>query len=519
MKNLKEREKKNVKNQRNHQNRTRLEEMDYQEELDIERKPSKKKSRNKQKKASTGKEYTIIAYCFVGIFLALIGYLVYFNVELRDEYANSPYNSKRQGTYQERVTKGKILASDGTILASTETDADGNEFRMYPYENVFAHVVGYSDKGTSGLEQVMNSQLLTSHANVAEQVQKEFQNEKNVGDNVSTTLDTKLQQTAYDALGDRKGAVVVMEPDTGKILAMVSKPDFNPNTISDDWDQINADANSSILVNRATQGQYPPGSTFKIITALAYWRQNNTFDNFSFDCVGEVENGGYTIHCYHNSAHGQEDFASAFAHSCNSAFAQIGVDLNRSEYVETVKGLLFNTQLPIDLPYRKCNFDLEANSADALTMQTAIGQGDTLVSPMYMAMLTSAVANGGNLMTPYLVEKIESYTGTTVKSYTPKIYKKLMTTQEASKLTELMTGVVESGTGSALSGRGYKDAGKTGTAEHGDVSSTTPHAWFVGFSNVEDPDIVVSVIAEESGSGSEVAVPIAQKIFDAYYNN
>ena len=228
MKNLKEREKKNVKNQRNHQNRTRLEEMDYQEELDIERKPSKKKSRNKQKKASTGKEYTIIAYCFVGIFLALIGYLVYFNVELRDEYANSPYNSKRQGTYQERVTKGKILASDGTILASTETDADGNEFRMYPYENVFAHVVGYSDKGTSGLEQVMNSQLLTSHANVAEQVQKEFQNEKNVGDNVSTTLDTKLQQTAYDALGDRKGAVVVMEPDTGKILAMVSKPDFNP---------------------------------------------------------------------------------------------------------------------------------------------------------------------------------------------------------------------------------------------------------------------------------------------------
>ena len=232
-----------------------------------------------------------------------------------------------------------------------------------------------------------------------------------------------------------------------------------------------------------------------------------------------MENGGYTIHCYHNSAHGQEDFASAFAHSCNSAFAQIGVDLNRSEYVETVKGLLFNTQLPIDLPYRKCNFDLEANSADALTMQTAIGQGDTLVSPMYMAMLTSAVANGGNLMTPYLVEKIESYTGTTVKSYTPKIYKKLMTTQEASKLTELMTGVVESGTGSALSGRGYTVAGKTGTAEHGDVSSTTPHAWFVGFSNVEDPDIVVSVIAEESGSGSEVAVPIAQKIFDAYYNN
>lgn len=452
------------------------------------------------------------------MFLSLIGYLVYFNVELRDDYANSPYNSKRQGTYQERVVKGEILAADGDVLASTQTDTDGSEVRVYPYENIFAHVVGYSASGTSGLEQVMNSQLLSSHANLAEQVQKEFQSEKNIGDNVVTTLNVKLQKAAYEALGDRKGAVVVMEPDTGKILAMVSKPDFNPNTITQDWEQINADANSSILVNRATQGQYPPGSTFKIVTALAYWRQHNTFGDFSFQCSGEVTNGGYTIHCYHNSVHGQEDFTSAFAHSCNSAFAQIGVELDRSAYVETVDSLLFNTELPIDLYYRKAKFDLEAKSADALTMQTAIGQGDTLVSPMYMAMLTSAVANGGNLMTPYLVERVESYTGDTVKTYTPKSYKKLMTAQEAEKLSELMTQVVENGTASALSQRGYTAAGKTGTAEHGDVSSTTPHAWFVGFSNVEDPDIVVSVIAEESGSGSEVAVPIAQKIFDAYYN-
>lgn len=452
------------------------------------------------------------------MFLSLIGYLVYFNMELRDDYANSPYNSKRQGTYQERVVKGEILASDGDVLASTQTDTDGSEVRVYPYENIFAHVVGYSASGTSGLEQVMNSQLLSSHANLAEQVQKEFQSEKNIGDNVVTTLNVKLQKAAYEALGDRKGAVVVMEPDTGKILAMVSKPDFNPNTIMQDWEQINADANSSILVNRATQGQYPPGSTFKIVTALAYWRQHNTFDDFSFQCSGEVTNGGYTIHCYHNSVHGQEDFTSAFSHSCNSAFAQVGVELDRSAYVETVNSLLFNTELPIDLYYRKAKFDLEAKSADALTMQTAIGQGDTLVSPMYMAMLTSAVANGGNLMTPYLVERVENYTGDTVKTYTPKSYKKLMTAQEAAKLSELMTRVVENGTASALSQRGYTAAGKTGTAEHGDVSSTTPHAWFVGFSNVEDPDIVVSVIAEESGSGSEVAVPIAQKIFDAYYN-
>lgn len=461
----------------------------------------------------------LIAYSFVGVFLALIGYLVYFNVKLADDYANSPYNSKRQGTYQERVVKGEIRAAGGEVLASTQKDGEGKEFRLYPYEKVFAHVVGYSSAGISGLEQSMNSQLLTSHDNMLEQVENEFKNEKNMGDNIITTLDVKIQQAAYDALGERKGAVVVMEPDTGKILAMVSKPDFNPNTLSADWEKITSDKENSSLVNRATQGQYPPGSIFKIVTSLAYWREHQTLDGFDFNCTGEVENGGYTIHCYHNNAHGQLDFSRAFAKSCNTAFAQIGVDLNREQYRETVDSLLFNQELPLDMLYRKSRFDLEKNSADALTMQTAIGQGDTLVSPMYMAMLTSSIANDGTLMKPYLVEKIESSSGNTVKEYAPKAYKKLMTAQEAGILSKLMTGVVEDGTATSLSGRGYTAAGKTGTAEHGDVSVTTPHSWFVGFSNVEDPDIVVSVIAEESGAGSEIAVPIAGKIFDAYYSS
>ncbi len=459
----------------------------------------------------------IISYSFVAIFLALIGYLVYFNVELRDTYINSPYN-KRQETYQERVVKGEIRASDGTVLASTQTDSEGNEFRLYPYENVFAHVVGYSSRGRSGLEQTMNSQLLTSHANMLEQVENEFKDQKNIGDNVVTTLDVQLQQAAYDALGDRNGAVVVMEPDTGKILAMVSKPDFNPNTLDEDWGSLVADENNSSLVNRAAQGLYPPGSTFKIVTALAYWRQNHTLDSFSFDCQGEVTNGGYTIHCYHNTVHGHEDFYTAFANSCNSAFAQIGVDLNRGEFRNTVEDLLFNQSLPVDFTYNKSRFDLEKGSADALTMQTAIGQGDTLVTPLHMAMITAAVANEGVVMTPYLVDHIETYTGDTVDTNAPEEYKQVMTASEASLLSQLMTQVVESGTASSMSGRGYTAAGKTGTAEHGDVSVTTPHSWFVGFSNVEDPDIVVSVIAEESGAGSEVAVPIAQQIFDAYYN-
>ncbi len=447
----------------------------------------------------------------------LIGYLVYFNVELREQYANSPYNSKRQNASQEKVIRGDILSEDGEVLATTSLDENGKEYREYPYGSVFAHVVGYSASGISGLEQKMNSYLLTSHANVWEQVEHGFTSQKDMGDTVITTLDVKLQQAAYDALGKRKGAVVVMEPDTGKILAMVSKPDFNPNTIVEDWEEINADSTNSRLLNRATQGLYPPGSIFKVVTTLAYWQQYHTLEKFHFDCDGELTQGGFTIHCYKGNAHGDEDFYKAFAKSCNTAFSQMGLDMNLNEYKKTAETLLFNKELPLDFTYRQSSFTLATGEGDALTMQTAIGQGNTLVSPMHMALITCAIANDGVMMKPYLVERVESYDGKKVEDFNSKAYKKVMTEQEADILSELMENVVESGTATALSGKEYTVAGKTGTAEHGNVSKTTPHSWFIGFSNVEDPDIVVCVIAEEAGSGSSVAVPIANTIFEAYY--
>lgn len=242
------------------------------------------KIREQTEKVSTGKEYVIVAYLFVGIFLSLIGYMVYFNVKLKDDVINSPYNS-RQNAYEERIVRGEILANDGTVLARTDTDEEGNETRVYPMGEVFAHVVGYMASGKSGLESSENYTLLTSHANPVEKVTNEFREEKNKGDNLVTTLDANLQQVAYDAL-QTNGAVVVMEPDTGKILACVSKPDFDPNTLAEQWDEIVNDSENSSLVNRAFQGLYPPGSTFKIVTALSYLRQNGTLDGFSFDCEG-----------------------------------------------------------------------------------------------------------------------------------------------------------------------------------------------------------------------------------------
>ncbi|WP_242946745.1 peptidoglycan D,D-transpeptidase FtsI family protein [Lactonifactor longoviformis] len=492
-----------------------LESRKREEELRQIKKEQKQKAKKKAKKARN-REYAIVSYFFVAIFVALIGYLVYFDALKSEEFINSPYN-KRQDTFADRVIRGKLLSADGESLAYTETAEDGSETRVYPYDDLFAHVVGYTEKGKSGLESLANFQLLTSHEGYLGQMQKAFKGDKVIGDNVITTLDTSIQRAAYDALGDYNGAVVVMEPKTGKILAMVSKPDFNPNHLADNWDELVSDDSNSSLLNRATQGAYPPGSTFKIVTSLAYLREHGTLDGYSFDCQGSITVGEHTIHCYNDTVHGQEDFTTAFAKSCNSAFAQIGLDLGAGALKSASEDLLFNKKLPVDLTYRKSRFSLDSSAGKPLLMQTSIGQGNTLVSPMHMALITSAVANEGELMTPYLIERVENDNEDKVSETKPETYKRLMSVKEADTLKELMIDVVENGTAKKLNGQGYTAAGKTGSAEYDQGGERQTHSWFVGFSNVEDPDIVVSVIAEGAGTGSEAAVPIARAVFNEYY--
>ena len=199
---------------------------------------------------------------------------------------------------------------------------DGVRTRYYPCTHCFAHIVGFSTNGKSGLESIANFNLLRSHTMTLEKVVNELQGEKNIGDNVVTTLNYDLQDTAYEALGKYDGAIVVMEPSTGKILAMVSKPDYDPNNIAEDWDELTAeDSESSVLLNRATQGLYPPGSVFKIFTTLEYVHENSDYEDYSFDCNGKFTEGDSVIHCYKNKRHGQEDLIGSFADSCNSSFA------------------------------------------------------------------------------------------------------------------------------------------------------------------------------------------------------
>ena len=457
-----------------------------------------------------------ITYLMVALFLGLAVYMGYFLQVRSEDVINNSYNA-RLDRFSDRIVRGKIMAGDGTVLAETQVDADGNETRVYYYGSVFDHAVGYSAKGKTGIEALANFYLLTSHVNLLEQVGNELSGRKNPGDNVYTTLDAELQQAAYAALGDRKGVVIAMAPDTGKVLAMVSKPGYDPNTLLQDWDWLTDGGNGEgQLLNRATQGLYPPGSTFKIVTALEYMREHpGGYRDYQFDCSGVYVNGDYRIKCYHGTAHGHQDFTRSFANSCNGAFSSLGLGLNLGAFRDTAKSLLFNSPLPITgLPYKQSSFQMGPGADTWEILQTSIGQGTTQVTPMHNAMITAAIANGGTLMKPYFLNSVETAGGEEIKKFMPASYGSLMTAGEAEGLTELMRTVVTEGTGSAVRTDAYTVAAKTGSAEFETGKET--HAWFTGFAPVENPKLVVTVLVEEGGSGGKAAAPIARQLFDIY---
>lgn len=485
---------------------------DFEEGEDSSRDEIRRRMRKR-----TGGPFLFISIFFALIFLLLIGHLVYFNLKMKDSILNSPYN-RRQNAQADLVRRGSILSYDGVTLAKTETDGEGNEYRVYPYANEYAHVVGFTTHGKSGLESIANYQLLTSHTNIIDQVINEFLKRKNPGDNVVSTLNAGLQDAAYYALGDYRGAVVVLDARTGAIRAMVSQPNFDPNTLASVWDDMVADPSNSQLVNRATQGLYAPGSTFKIITALAYYRQHHSFEGFEYECTGEFTVDDVTIHCYKGAVHGLENLTDAFAHSCNTAFSQLGLDLGRSRLTDTARKMLFGEEMPTELLSSKSRWSLNASSDDVELVQTAFGQGKTLVTPFHMALIASAVANRGILMKPYLIDHVENVSGDVISRTKPSAYRALLTEKEASELGELMKAVVNGGSASELSGRSYEVAGKTGSAEYVRSDGTIgTHSWFVGYTNTGEPDLVIAVIAEDGGAGSTTAVPIASQIFRSYY--
>ena len=456
-------------------------------------------------------QFAVVLYFFLALFIALCAYFIYFVAFKSDDFINSPYNARLE-ILADKVIRGDIVDKNGVQLATSTSD----NARSYPYANMYSNAIGYNSNGKAGVELDGNFYMIKSHAFFLERIKNDLTGVKNKGDTVVTTLDHNLQEAAYDNM-EYDGAVIAIEPSTGKILVMTSKPNFNPNTIDDNYKKL-SDSDTSVLLNRATQGLYTPGSTFKIMTALEYLQENPNAASSTFDCKGKYTQDNYTIRCYKGEVHGHITFKEAFGESCNIAFSQIGLGLNRNGFMQMCNQLLFNQSLPTRLSNTSTSkFYIDDNTTSPIMMQTAIGQGQTVVTPLHMCMVAGAICNDGKLMEPYIMDSITNYKGVNVKSFRAKTLDSILTQAQADGIEEYMRYVVTDGTATALKSDKYEAYGKTGTAEVSDTNDDT-NGWFVGYAKSGDKSIAIAVVQEKGGSGSSCAVPIAKAVFDKYFS-
>ena len=484
------------------------------------RRAQQKKAALLREKAKVRKQVFVTGALVCSLFAAMTVYfLIYTNKNSKKLFEND-YN-KREEALLEKNVRGKIYAASGEVLAETIQDQDGNDVRSYPYKNLFSHIVGYTYKGGSGVEQLQNYNLMHSDISLSDKASYDAAGERYPADDVYTTLDLALQQAASDALGDNRGAVIVTEVDTGNILCMVSKPDFDPNDIEAEWERLGADTDSGTLVNRVTQGLYAPGSTFKIFDAIELMDEDMAAANaFSYNCIGYDNNftleDGQPIHCYHWTAHGTVSLEKAFAKSCNCAFVNIGNSLNRDSFCTLLNNMMFGEALPYDLPSGTSSYTLTADTTKEDVTQLSIGQGSTLMTPMHLNMITAAIANGGTVHKDQIIASVKTGTGSTLSETKPEDYRTVMTAEVAAKMREMMRDVIAEGTATKLSSRPYNPCGKTGSAEIVTGESTS-HAWFTGFAPEENPEIAITVIVEGAGTGGVSAVPVVRSVLDEYF--
>ena len=446
--------------------------------------------------------------------LLLASMSAYFTVFMCTSARTVIYNSynRRQESLEKRNVRGRIYAADGTVLAESllvEEEEEETEIRVYPYGKAFAHIVGQQVIGASGLESTHEIALLTASIDEREKFIYRVKGEKAPGNEVYTTLEPQLQLAAYEALEGQKGAICVLEPATGKMLALVSAPQFDPNELEAAWEQLNEQEDAP-LFNRAVYGLYTPGSTFKLVTALAHLRTTGS-DSFSYECTGVENLQGVPISCYKQQAHGQVDLKTAFAKSCNTAFSVMGLQIDKEQFTNVVNALYLTKPLLSELAYTTGSFSLDGDEVEQV--QAYFGQGTTQVTPYYMAMLTAAIANDGILQQPYVTERLTNAKGETLLEYKNDSSTMLFTEDESALLTEYMVAAAErTNLADFCEEFNIFVAGKTGTAEYTEDGEMHNHAWFVCFAPAENPQIAISVLVEDAGLGNESAVPIAKKI-------
>lgn len=452
-----------------------------------------------------------VAFSLLGLLVVLFIYLSYIQVVESDFLATHPLN-RRNSESARLVRHGMIVDKNGEKLAYSEKTSSGFK-REYPYGAITAHLVGYDSPkyGKAGIESTYNSYLTGMNNQLRHLGPISRLLTQQDGNNVVVTIDAALQETAYRALGDNRGAIIVMNPHTGAILAMVSKPSFNPNTLDENWASISSGANSPLL-NRTVQGLYPPGSILKVMVADAALTEKITDLKKTINCEGTLKvPPDYVLSESGLHAHGKVNLEEALAVSCNVTFGSLALDLGAKRMGKTFERYGFRRPVGQELEEVESHLPDFNSLGNGDLAQVGIGQGSLLVTPLRMAMLASAFANKGIIMKPYIVNKITDTDGSVVKEFRPEEWLTVTSPQLADGINRMMVEVVNNGTGSAAYLSGIQVAGKTGTAEnsHGDS-----HAWFIGFAPADNPQFVVAVIVENAGSGGSVAAPIARKILE-----
>lgn len=451
---------------------------------------------------------------FCLLFVGLVAYLSFFQVFKAEAVKNNSYN-KRLWINEENVLRGSIIDRNDNVLAYSEKNKDSNT-RYYKYGNLYSHIIGYSyrEYGKAGLELEYNNVLLDINENVAINELKNLVLPTSVGNDIRLTIDHSSQEKARSLLNGRKGSIVLMNPISGEIYAMVSLPDFNTSNLNDTWKDITENPDSPFL-NRATQGLYTPGSIFKIISTLA---AIETLDvDLDYECVGTTNIDGYILKDYNERAHGVLDLHGAFVKSCNTYFGEKSLEIGKERLGSVAERFMINEKIDFDLPVKTSQFPYKGSVGDTELAASAIGQGKVVATPLNMAMMASAIANDGHIVRPILVKEIINKDGRITKSITTDIISTVTGPSIANEIKDMMVEAVASGTGTNAKIKNVTVAGKTGTAEN---PSGNSHSWFVGFAPAEEPRLAIAVILEEAGTtGGQGAAPIARDLFIHGLNN
>jgi peptidoglycan glycosyltransferase len=474
----------------------------------------------------------------VVLFGVLVGFTSYWSVfdakALKEKDAN-----KRPLFEQQQIKRGRILADDGSVIARSVAKGHGASLRYvrrYPHGALYGHPIGYSfvEQGDTEFEQFHNDQLVGNESEFAS-ILDELRGRKQEGNDIVTSIDPEAQRVALAGLEAAGfGAVVAIEPSTGRVRAMASNAPYDPNRVPYELGKLNRNEVEAPLVNRATQSRYPPGSTFKVVTAAAALDSGTITPQTPIDAPGSIVDEGLPLRNDFETSYSGLTLDGALTQSVNTWFAQVGAKVGEDTLFEYMERFGFNAKPPIDLPSEELVssgvVDLE-NGGRLLTKndpidieRVAIGQERLLVTPLQNAEVAAAVANGGHEMKPQIWDRVIDPDGRVVERLNPSEYGQPISEKTAAELTTAMEGVVSEGTGTNAAISGVRVAGKTGTAETPGNRSCgggqeENQAWFMGFAPANEPKIAIAVSVEcTPGFGNDVAAPIFREVAETILN-